>query len=437
MNLDSMSTEQLRAQLTQFEEEFAAHRAAELDLDLTRGKPSIAQLDLSSALDGVLDGNFVASDGTDTRGYGGLDGLPEAKALGGQLMGLAADQVVIGGNSSLTLMYLYLMHCVHFGPGVGGGPWKSEAKNAGGSDGQDAGHIRFLCPVPGYDRHFAICEEFNMEMINIAMTEDGPDMDQVEALVARDPRIKGMWCVPKYSNPSGEIYSEQTVRRIAALANSAAPGFQVMWDNAYTVHDLGNNQPLTDIMPIAESMGTADNIVFFASTSKITFAGAGLAFVGGSASTLDSFRHRLSMLTIGPDKVNQLRHVRLLKDIDGVRALMSGHRDILQPKFAAVQRHLHDGLGNLDLARWTDPAGGYFVSVDTKPGLARTVVELAAEVGVKLTPAGAAFPYGNDPDDCNIRLAPSYPPLADVDRAMQVFVTCVKLASVRQRLAQD
>jgi len=241
--------------------------------------------------------------------------------------------------------------------------------------------------------------------------------------------------VPKYSNPSGEIYSAATVRRIAALANNAAAGFQVMWDNAYAVHDLDEDHKLTDIMPIAEQLGSADSIVFFASTSKITFAGAGLAFAGGSQTTLDSFRHRLSMLTIGPDKVNQLRHVRLLKDLDGIRELMHAHRSILQPKFAAVQRHLRDGLGNLDLARWTDPAGGYFVSLDTQPGLAKAVVGLAAEAGVKLTPAGAAFPYGKDPRDCNIRLAPSYPPLEDVERAMRVFVTCVKLATVRRQLA--
>jgi len=423
MNQKSMSDDQLRAQLQQLEEEFAAHKAAGLNLDLTRGKPSIAQLDLSSALDGVLDGDFVASDGSDTRGYGGLDGLPEAKHMGAQLMGLAPEQVIIGGNSSLTLMYLYLMHCVNFGPGAGGGPWRDSATP-----------IRFLCPVPGYDRHFTICEEFGLQMINIAMTDDGPDMEQVEALVAKDPGIKGIWCVPKYSNPSGEIYSAETVRRIAALAKTAGPGFQVIWDNAYAVHDLDETHAVTDIMPIAETLGTADSIVFFASTSKITFAGAGLAFAGGSAATLDSFRHRLSMLTIGPDKVNQLRHVRFLKDVNGIRELMDGHRQILQPKFAAVQQHLHDGLGNLDLARWTDPAGGYFVSVDTQPGLAKAVVELAAEAGVKLTPAGAAFPYGNDPKDCNIRLAPSYPPLEDVNRAMQVFVTCVKLATLRQQL---
>jgi aspartate/methionine/tyrosine aminotransferase len=423
MNLDTMNHDQLRAHLSQLEDEYAAHKAAGLKLDLTRGKPSTAQVDLSAALDGALDGDFSASDGSDTRNYGGLDGLPETKSMGAQLMGLSPEQVIVGGNSSLTLMYLYIMHCMHFGPGVGGGPWRD---NAAG--------VRFLCPVPGYDRHFTICEEFGIEMINIPMTDDGPDMDQVESLLASDPSIKGMWCVPKYSNPSGEIYSAQTVRRIAALARTAAPGFQVMWDNAYAVHDLNEEHALTDIMPIAEQLNSADNIVLFASTSKITYASAGLAFVGGSSTTLNSFRRRLSMMTIGPDKVNQLRHMRFLKDLDGIRAVMRGHQGVLQPKFAAVQQHLRDGLGNLGLAHWTDPAGGYFVSVDTKPGLAKTVVQLAADAGVMLTPAGAAFPYGRDPQDCNIRLAPSYPPLADVSRAMQVFVTCVKLASIRRQL---
>ena len=428
MNLDSMSTEQLRDELAQLEKEFSAHQAQGLNLDLTRGNPSIAQLDLSAELDGALHGDFVASNGADTRGYGGLDGLPEAKAMGAQLMGLKPEQAIVGGNSSLTLMYLYMMHCVYFGPGAGGGPWN----NIKFTDGKGA---KFLCPVPGYDRHFKICEEFGLQMLNVQMTDDGPDMDQIEALIAADPSIRGMWCVPKYSNPSSEIYSADTVRRIAALATKTTPGFQVFWDNAYSVHDLDEAQPLTDIMPIAEQLGSADSIVLFASTSKITLAGAGLSFAGGSMATLDSFRKRLSIVTIGPDKVNQLRHVRLLKDIDGIRNLMDKHREILKPKFAAVQKQLQNGLGNLDLARWTDPKGGYFVSVNTQPGLAKAVIALTGEAGVKLTPAGAAYPYGDDPEDSNIRLAPSYPPLPEVEQAMQVFVTCLKLVTVRNKLA--
>lgn len=425
MYLDNMSNAELEAEVARLEDEYEGHRAAGLDLDITRGKPSIPQLELSSALDGILDGGYVASDGSDTRGYGGLDGLPEAKRLGADLLGVDADHVVVGGNSSLTLMYLYLMHCHHHGPGAGGGAWRDTP-----------GGARFLCPVPGYDRHFGICEDLGIDMIPVAMTGDGPDMDAVESLLAADPGIKGIWCVPKYSNPSGETYSLETVRRLAALASIAGAGFQVMWDNAYAVHDLREPEALEDIMPIAGELGTEDSIVLFGSTSKITFAGAGLAFVGGSRNTLASFRQRLSALTIGPDKVNQLRHAKLLRDGDGIRALMRGHADILRPKFDAVQRRLEEGLGNMDVARWTAPRGGYFVSVDTRPGLAKEVVSLAAGAGVKLTPAGAAFPYGKDPQDRNIRLAPSYPSLDEVDRAMQVFVTCVKLATARHKLAR-
>ncbi len=426
MHLDNMSTADLEAELVRLEAEYARHLDARLALDITRGKPGPHQLDLSSALDGILDGEYIAGDGTDTRGYGGLDGLPEAKALGAALLGVRPEDVIVGGNSSLTLMYLYLMHCTHYGPGAGGGPWRAAPDGA-----------RFLCPVPGYDRHFGICEDLDLVMIPVAMTGEGPDMDAVEAQVAADPGIKGIWCVPKYSNPSGETYSEDTVGRVAALAKRAGPGFQVMWDNAYAVHDLGEPEPVADIMALARAAGTEDSIVIFGSTSKITFAGAGLAFMAGSPATLASFRQRLNVLTIGPDKVNQLRHVRLLKDLDGIRALMRGHADILAPKFQAVSRALNDGLGNLGLATWTEPRGGYFVSVDTRPGLARTVVKLAAQAGVKLTPAGAAFPYGKDPEDRNIRLAPSFPDLADVEQAMDVFVTCVKLASVRQKLGKD
>jgi len=425
MYLDSMSGAELEAELERLESEYAAHRAAGLKLDITRGKPGGEQLDLSSALDGALGGNYLASDGTDTRGYGGLDGLPEAKALGAQLMGVPPQAVIVGGNSSLTLMYLYLMHCHHHGPGAGGGAWR-----------EHPGGARFLCPVPGYDRHFGICEDLGIDMIPVPMTGAGPDMDRVESLVAEDPGIKGLWCVPKYSNPSGETYSEDTVRRIAALPRSAGPGFQVMWDNAYAVHDLGEPEALADVFALAEAAGTADGFVLFGSTSKITFAGAGVAFCGGSPATLAAFRERLSALTIGPDKVNQLRHVRLLEQRGGLGALMREHAAILRPRFEAVQRRLEEGLGNLGIARWTDPRGGYFVSVDLGPGLARAVVALANDAGVKLTPAGAAFPYGRDPEDCNIRIAPSFPPLPDVDRAMQVFTTCVKLATVRQKLGR-
>ncbi len=414
----------MRTMLSGLEAEFERHCQAGLDLDITRGKPSIPQLDLSSDLDGALGGDFVASDGSDVRGYGGLDGLPEAKALGAELLGVDPKQVIVGGNSSLTLMYLFAMHATHYGPSAGEAPWR-----------EHPGGPRFLCPVPGYDRHFGICADLGIDMIPVAMTGDGPDMDRVEALLGEDAGIKGMWCVPKYSNPSGETYSDDTVRRIAGLARVAGPGFRVMWDNAYSVHHLGTPQPLSDVVALARENDCKESIVLFGSTSKITFAGAGLAFVAAAPDTLSAFRERLGVLTIGPDKVNQLRHVRFLHAVGGIEALMDRHRDILSPKFECVETRLSEGLGNLGIARWTQPGGGYFVSLDTMPGLAREVVRLAAEAGVKLTPAGAAFPYGDDPEDRNIRIAPSYPPLEDVDRAMQVFVTCVKLATVRQQLA--
>ncbi len=426
MRFDAMDESRLKEAAASLEGEYAAHRArhdAGLSLDLTRGKPSVEQLELSASLDGILAGDYAASDGSETRGYGGPDGLPEARALGGELLGLEPGCVRVGGNSSLTLMYLYLMHAVHHGPGAGGGPWR-----------QVPGGVRFLCPVPGYDRHFSACEDLGIEMIPVPLTGKGPDMDRVESRIAEDAGIRGIWCVPRYSNPTGETYSDETVERIAGLARRAPAGFQVMWDNAYAVHDLGAPEPLADIMPLARELGTEDSVVFFGSTSKITFAGAGLAFVGGSDATLASFGERLARITIGPDKVNQLRHVRLLENLDGIRKHMERHREVLAPKFACVQQRLAERLGDLEQTRWTEPRGGYFVSFDTEPGLAREVVRLAAEAGVKLTPAGAAFPYGKDPDDRNIRLAPSFPPLADVDHAMQVFVTCVLLASVRKRL---
>lgn len=421
-----MSTQQLDEDILALEAEYAGHQAAGLALDLTRGKPSIPQLALSNALDGALEGDFEASDGTDVRGYGGLEGLPEARALGAQLMGVGPEQVLVGGNSSLTLMYLFMMHCHHHGPGGDAPPWR-----------ETEGGPRFLCPVPGYDRHFGICEDLGIQMLPVPMTGEGPDMNLVESLVVSDPRIRGLWCVPRYSNPSGETYSEDTVARIAALGRRAAPGFRVMWDNAYSAHHLGAPEPLASITAHCDAAGTAESIAYFASTSKITFAGAGLAFFAGYGATLSAFKKRLEVLTIGPDKVNQLRHARFLGRIGGIDALMAQHREILEPKFRCVSERLQEGLGNTGMGRWTDPAGGYFVSFDTGPGLAREVIALAAGAGVKLTPAGSAFPYGDDPEDTNIRLAPSFPPLEDVDRAMAVFVTCVKLATLRQRRAAE
>ena len=443
-----MDTASLAGLEAEIEQHYASLCAEGLDLDLTRGKPAGDQLDLSAALDGALGGDYRTEEGADTRGYGGSDGIAGARRLGAEWLGLAPEEVLAGGNSSLTLMYLFLLGAHRFGLDGPGSAW---ADAAGGA--------RFLCPVPGYDRHFGICEDLGIGMIPVPMTGEGPDMDRVEALVAGDPGIRGMWCVPRFSNPTGETYSAGTVRRIAALGRIAAPGFRVMWDNAYAVHgftaegeegapaeamarpgtrrsdpdpeDAPPNVMAPTVMTLCRAAGAEDGVVQFASTSKVTFAGAGLAFFGGSRRNVDWFRARLSVMTIGPDKVNQLRHLKLLPDVDAVRAHMRRHAALLRPKFDRVRRRLEAGLGNLGIGRWTDPAGGYFVSFWTRPGLAKETVRLAAEAGVRLTPAGAAFPYGEDPEDSHIRLAPSFPPLAEVDRAMEVFVTCVKLATVR------
>ncbi|MGI9335989.1 MAG: aminotransferase class I/II-fold pyridoxal phosphate-dependent enzyme [Gammaproteobacteria bacterium] len=425
MHLDSMSESELEVLLEELQASYREHQTQGLKLDLTRGKPSIAQLELSSELDGILDGDYRLADGTDARGYGGLTGIAEMRELAAEWLGAEADNVIVGNNSSLELMYLFLLSAHHFGLQGAPSAWCRDPQGA-----------RFLCPVPGYDRHFGICEELGIDMIAVPMTPAGPDMDQVEALVEADPGIKGMWCVPKHSNPSGETYSDDTVRRIAALGRKAGAGFRVMWDNAYAVHDLREPPAeLLDIMPVCLELGTEDSVVLFGSSSKVTFAGGGVAFFAGSPANSAAFQRRLAVMTIGPDKVNQLRHVRLLENMDGVRAHMRKQAAVIGPKFDCVRERLQSGLAGRGMGEWTDPSGGYFVSFNARPGLAREIVSLAAQAGVSLTPAGAAFPYGLEEQDCNIRLAPSFPPLEEVDQAMQVFVTCVQLASVKQRLA--
>jgi aspartate/methionine/tyrosine aminotransferase len=413
------------AQLQQWErelaEEYAGFKARNLNLDLTRGKPSSEQLTLSDTLDGILKGNYLSASGVDTRNYGGLDGLPEAKALGELIMGVPAANVLAGGSSSLTLMHQAVMAAYCFGLSGPDSAW------------QKAGKVKFLCPVPGYDRHFAICEQMGIEMINVAMDSNGPDMDQVEQLVKSDPSIKGIWCVPKYSNPSGVVYSDATVERIAALGKIAGPHFRVFWDNAYAIHDLSSNPPqLANIFNLCEKLGTQDSVLQFASTSKITHAGSGVAFMGASTANLKGFQKVLGILTIGPDKVNQLRHVQFFAKAGSLQEHMQKHAAIIKPRFASVLKHLQTAFGDNDLGAWESADGGYFISFDTRPGLAKEVVRLAGEAGVKLTPAGATYPYGKDPQDRNIRIAPTVPTVEQVDVAMQVFVLCVKLASVRQ-----
>ncbi len=424
MRLDDLSRDALLARERELETSYKKFQAADLALDLTRGKPSPAQLDLSNDLL-QLDDGYQSANGTDARNYGGLDGLAEAKALGAELLGVQTDGILVGGNSSLTLMYLYLTNAWVHGPAGTGSAWR------------EGDTVRFLCPVPGYDRHFAILEDLGIEMLPVPMTDAGPDMDAVENQVSADPTIKGIWCVPKYSNPTGQVYSDETVDRLAAVATKAGPHFRIMWDNAYAVHDLDDAPPvLANVMKACRRHGTEDSVVQFASTSKVTWAGAGLSWMAGSNATLAHFRKHLQVATIGPDKINQLRHVRFLKDVDGVRAHMRKHAAILRPKFEMVVHHLDSALADTGMGSWTNPRGGYFLSFDARPGLASAIIGLAADAGVKLTPAGATFPYGRDPRDANIRLAPTFPELGELDQAMQVFVVCVQLASVRQRLAE-
>jgi DNA-binding transcriptional MocR family regulator len=403
-----------RARQSELQDIFDTYIDAGLSLDLTRGKPAAEQLDLSNDLDGILEGFYLLQDGTDVRNYGGILGIPEARQLGAEFMRAKSEQVMVGGNSSLNLMYQYVEHMmVHWG----GEP------------------VKFLCPVPGYDRHFTICEHFDIEMITVPLNDDGPDMQQVQELVSQDAAIKGIWCVPKYSNPTGSTYSKEVVEQFAEIPKVAGDNFRVFWDNAYAVHDLvEQGDELPSLMTAAEKAGTTDSVVMLGSTSKVTFAGAGISFLATSTSQLAAFEKFLSNQMIGFDKVNQLRHVRFLKDSDGIKAHMAKHRDIIKPKFDLVLNKLEEHLAGKNMASWNSPRGGYFISLDTRPGLATTIISMAADAGVKLTPAGATFPYGKDPENTNIRLAPTFPELAELESAVDVFVTCVELASLNAEL---
>ena len=399
------------------EAQFQTLRGANLALDLTRGKPAAEQLDLANALDGYLGGDYRAEDGTDVRNYGVLRGIPEARALGAGFLDVSPDEVIAGGNSSLTLMFHVLDAAMN--AGLDSPPWR------------DAGPAKAICPVPGYDRHFTLAAALGMELATVPMTADGPDMDAVEALVAADAAVRSIWCVPKYSNPTGCVYSPETVRRLAELPARAAQPFLVLWDNAYAVHDFEfPAAKLEPILPLARAAGTEDRIALFASTSKVTFATGGVAFLGGSEAFLAAMEKRLSILMIGADKVNQLRHARFLRD--SLDDHMRRHASLVRPKFEAVQEGLARGLGNTALATWTRPRGGYFVSLDTRPGLAAKTVALARELGVALTPAGATFPHGRDPQDSNIRIAPTFATLAEVEAGIEVLALCIRLAAARQ-----
>ncbi|MCB1672346.1 MAG: aminotransferase class I/II-fold pyridoxal phosphate-dependent enzyme [Gammaproteobacteria bacterium] len=434
MNSDPTASQaQAAERLQQLQTQYQEILTQGLSLDLTRGKPSTAQLDLSDALDGILQGDFRAADGTDCRNYGGGLGLPEARKLAANYLECKPEQTLVGGNSSLQLMYQCVLYNHLFGDQEGAA-WSREA---GG------GKVKFLCPSPGYDRHFSVCEALGIEMIPVALNAEGPDMDQVEKLVQADPLIKGIWCVPKYSNPSGIVYSEATVQRLARLGSLAGANFRIIWDNAYAVHHLVENPPeLANLLSLSEQVGTLDNVYAIGSTSKITFAGAGIAFLASSETNIRNLARHLSYVTIGPDKVNQLRHVRFLQDNATIAAHMEKQREILKPKFDLVLQHLDLAftgkcVGGDPIGTWTRPAGGYFILFDTQPGLAREVVRLTGAAGVKLTPAGATWPYGEDPQDTNIRLAPSFPQLEEIAAAMKIFTLCVELATLKRSLEKS
>ncbi|MYE84819.1 MAG: aminotransferase [Gammaproteobacteria bacterium] len=415
--LEALTATELGQLRQRVERELALQRANKLALDLSRGKPSPEQLDLSTELNEPL-ASLIAEDGTDARNYGALRGIPEARALGGELINVTADRVLAAGNSSLFLMYQVAATAMQRGLWGDDRRW-SRAEGP-----------RMLTPVPGYDRHFTICESLGIEMINVAMLDHGPDMDQARRLAAEDASIKGIWCVPKYANPTGCIYADETVAAMAELPRAAAADdFVVFWDNAYAVHDFEfPAAPLANLYDLAVEAGTAEHVALFSSTSKMTYASGGLGFCGGSDALLNALEGTLSLMCIGPDKVTQLRHARFLSG--RIEEHMARHAAVLKPKFAIVDGVLEEELGGLGIARWTRPKGGYFVSLTTPAGTAAEIVKQAADVGLKLTPAGATFPYGRDPNDDNIRIAPSFAPQDELEAAMRVLAGCVKLIAI-------
>lgn len=419
-----MTREELFAEKEKLEAMYQDYKGQNLALNMSRGKPSASQLDLSKGMMDVLrsDSNLTCEDGTDCRNYGVLDGIPEAKRLLGGMIGAKPEQVIVYGNSSLNVMYDSVARCMYEGV-LGGKPWALQGK------------VKFLCPVPGYDRHFGITEHFGVEMINVPMTPDGPDMDMVEKLVSEDPLVKGIWCVPKYTNPQGYVYSDETVRRFANL-KPAAEDFRIFWDNAYCIHHLYNGEPaqILNILDECEKAGNPDMVYEFISTSKVSYAGAGISAIISSKANLEDIKRHMNYQTIGHDKLNQLRHVKFFKDADGVNAHMMKHASILRPKFEAVLKVLEESLGGLEIASWTCPKGGYFISFDAMEGCAKAIVAKAKDAGLVMTGAGATYPYGKDPKDSNIRIAPSLPTPEELELAGKLFVLSVKLVSIDKLL---
>lgn len=429
MTFHSLGRDDLRAQHELQQRNYAELQAKNLRLDLTRGKPSADQLDLSNRLLELPGGGpdaYRDAEGTDTRNYGGLHGLPEIRAIFGELLGIPVPNLIAGNNASLEFMHDVVVHSLLHGGVDSPRPWIRDLHDGPG--------VKFLCPSPGYDRHFAITESLGIEMIPVPLGEDGPDVDLVEELVAADPGIKGMWCVPVYSNPTGTTYSWETVRRLVQM-ETAATDFRLMWDNAYAVHTLTHDfVRQVDVLGLAAAANHANRPLVFASTSKITFAGAGVSFLGGSLGNIAWYLQHAGKKSIGPDKVNQLRHARFFADADGVRVHMRRHQELLAPKFALALEILQDRLGDSKIASWTEPKGGYFISLDVLPGTAKRTVALAKDAGIAVTEAGASFPYRKDPEDKNIRIAPTFPAIADLRDAVDGLATCALLSATEQLL---
>jgi aspartate/methionine/tyrosine aminotransferase len=414
-----MSEQNLRKTKEELLQRYAEFQSRGIALDMTRGKPCTEQLDLAlGMIEGDIGKSYFTQDGLDCRNYGGLDGIPPAKILFADYMGVEPNELILAGNSSLNMMHDTILRAMVKGMTNSTPAWGKLPR------------VKFLCPSPGYDRHFFICEYLGIEMIPIDMQENGPDMDQVEDLVAGDEDIKGIWCVPKYSNPTGAVYSDEVVERLANMKTRAAD-FRIFWDNAYAVHHLVDTPPsLKNILTACKQAGNPERALMFGSTSKISFAGAGLAIMAASQKNIQWITNQMAFQTIGPDKLNQLRHTLFFKDMSGIEAHMKKHAAILKPKFDAVQSILENELKAKNIADWSNPQGGYFVSIDTLEGCAADVIKKAADAGLKLTPAGSAYPYKNDPLDRNIRIAPSFPPLDDIETAMELVAVCIQLVSL-------